>query len=325
MSEWGVGEGDEGVVERTSFEYRELFLDDGIRYERFKCPYCGVRLTPVNIYATGEMARSPHFRAALEDHRFGCDGSPEVVIRPGDVQSQEGRRVEPRTLRLPEELVARRDAPRVSINKTKRESTLPDSLTVAARRRSAGERLGPAIYRTSLVRSVALAYLGILKEAYRTFPDGETESARRKKIKEDLSSHPLRLLDGWLTTYQGAFRAVRFEPIDRPRIYHGSGQVVHFKGWDRSGVGILCRTERAIAGTAAHPVDALIIIQWGERRLVSRSQDQLVDLLLEAADDGASARWFAYGTMKFSDSANRYQLDVESLDHLYIHHLEKHP
>lgn len=72
MSEWAIGEGDNKT--RTAYEFRELFFDEGAEFIQFRCPFCAIPLTPVNLYAMGEIARTPHFRAHKTPHRFECDG-----------------------------------------------------------------------------------------------------------------------------------------------------------------------------------------------------------------------------------------------------------
>lgn len=322
MSEWAIGEGD--TEERTAYEYRELYLDQGLEFAPFSCPFCDVPLTPINVYTLGEIAKSPHFRADKGPHRFGCDGSPKG-LRTRDNHPPK-RRVEKREFHLPEALVPRREpvATRPAHRRPEARER-PDEQEVNRRRQDAAGRLGPAMYRTSLIRSVAIAFLGVFKESYdQQRKHGWTEEQRREWAASLLKASRLTLYDGFTLAYQSAIRNTRFPPPPKPRIFHGWASVSCIRQTDdvaafqlapdtlvehKQGEEVLC-----------YPVEITFsVTHAGEP---TGSQRSTLDRLDKAASEELEARWFAYGVMRL-DGDGVYRMLVDNVDHLYLHALRE--
>lgn len=320
MSEWAIGDGDN--EERTAYEYRELYLDQGIEFEPFHCPFCGVLLTPVNLYKAGDIARSPHFRADKEPHRFGCDGYPEPKAT-APTGSPKGR-VDKREFRLPETLVPRRRPITQRPGAADRRPTdSPDAAEVRRRRCEGAERLGSAVYRTSLVRSVAIAFLGVFRESHKEQKEHRwTDAQRREWETKLLRESPLTLYDGYMLTYAAGIRNTKYAPPAKPRIFHGWGVVAGLPG-DNSGY-MLKPAQWVEQGEGKDvkrfPVELVIQTESGVDP--TASQRLVVKRLAEAASSNQEVRWFAYGVMR-QDDDGVYRMSVESLDHVYVHALRK--
>jgi len=322
MSEWAIGDGD--TEERTAYEYRELYLDQGLEFAPFICPFCDVPLTPVNLYKSEEIARSPHFRADKEPHRFGCDGSP-MGLRTRDDQPPR-RRVEKREFQLPEALVPRREP--VATRPTHRRPETkerPDEQEVNRRRQEAAGRLGPAIYRTSLIRSVAIAFLSVFKESYEQQKKyGWTDKQRRKWATNLLKESRLTLYDGFTLAYQSAIRNTRFPPPPKPRVFHGWASVSCVRQTDEAMEYQLVPdtlVEHKQARAVRHyPVEVTFrVTHAGEP---TGSQRSTLNRLDKAANEALEVRWFAYGVMRLQDDGV-YRMLVDNVDHLYLHALRE--
>lgn len=321
MSEWAIGDGD--TQERTAYEYREFYLDQELEFKPFTCPFCDVPLTPVNLYTKEEIAKSPHFRADKGDHRSGCDGSP-LFMRTMDRRPPK-RHVERREFQLPEALVPRRPPVITSAVHSRPPSVgIPDEEEVKQRRKRAAESLGPAVYRTSLIRSVAIAFLGVFKESYEQQKKKNwTEEQRRQWVKGLLEENRLTLYDGYTLTYQSAIRNIRFPPPPKPRIFHGWASVTCCRGTGRDGEYVL--TPNAMVehtegeDVQQYPVEISIRVNADEP---VGSQRYTLERLDKAASKGLEARWFAYGVLHLQDDGV-YRMTVDEVDHLYLHRLEK--
>lgn len=321
MSEWAIGDGDN--EERTAYEYRELYIDQGVIFERFRCPFCQVPLTPVNLYKTEEVARSPHFRADKEPHRHGCDGSP-MLFGKWD-QKSVIRRVEKRRFYLPEALVPRRPMTTHVAQSLYGALGKPDEHEVSRRRQEAAGRLGPAVYRTSLIRSVAIAFLGVFKESYKQQKYNDwSEERRRKWAMNLLKESRLTLYDGFTLTYQNAIRNTRFPPPPKPRIFHGWGLVTRAKHTKDHTEYILepdTMVEHAEGEEVKH-YRVEITIRMTHESEPTGSQRLTIRKLEKASIQGLQVRWFAYGLMYRKDGGV-YGMIVENIDHLYLHALRK--
>ena len=323
MSEWAIGDGD--TEERTAYEYREFYLDHGFEFKPFTCPFCGVPLTAINVYTEEEVARRPHFRADKGPHRFGCDGYP--IATSAKDRGPPRRRVEKREFLLPEMLVPRRSPAVVRPARGRLHPTvLPDEHEVKRRRKRAAESLGPAVYRTSLIRSVATAYLGVLRESYKLKDEKRwTETQRRGWVTDLFKENQLTLYDGYTLTYHGALRNTRFPPPDKPRIFHGSATVGRVSQSHMSAAYVLTPDtpveHRQDDQVMRYPVEVLFrSVYAGEP---TGSQRHTLERLDRAADAGLVARWFAYGVLHLQDDEGVYRMTVDEVDHLYLHRLEK--
>jgi hypothetical protein len=322
MSEWAIGDGD--IEERTAYEYREFYLDQGIVFEGFTCPFCGVILTPVNLYTQEEIAKSPHFRADKGPHRFGCDGYPKY--RDNRNKRSQKRRVEKREFQLPEALVPRRTpvAVRPAVSKP-RTTDLPNEHEVNRRREKTAQNLGPAMYRTSLIRTVAIAFLGVLKESYeRQKEQNWNKEQQWGWVTKVFKESPLTLYDGYTLTYHTAIRNIRFPPPAKPRIFHGWASISCASRIERSAEYLL--TPHAMVehtqgeDVAQYPVEIRIRVASTDEPM--GSQLQTLKKLDRAVRENQDVRWFAYGIMRLHDD-DVYRMTTENVDHLYLHTLKK--
>lgn len=321
MSEWAIGNGD--TEERTAFEYREFYLDQGVKHEPFYCPFCSIPLTPVNLYKTEELARSPHFRAGKKKHRFECDGSPKIIQTRND--KPVNRHVEKREFRLPEVLVPRRAPVVVCPAAHFGAPDTPDGHEVNRRRQEAAKRLGPAIYRTSLIRSVAIAFLGVFRESFEQQRMNNWSDKRRREWATNLLRESrLTLYDGFTLTYHSAIRNTRFSPPPKPRIFHGWASafcVYHTR--ERTEYLLVPDTpvEHKKGEDIRHyPVEITISAKHvGE---LTGSQRHTLVMLDKAANEGLETRWFAYGVMLLQDDCV-YRMTIENIDYLYLHTSKK--
>ena len=68
----------------SALYFRDLYLRDETLYANFYCPFCGVPLDPVLVYALAdqELGKSPHFRTQRggAKHYPGCDGNPSNYL-----------------------------------------------------------------------------------------------------------------------------------------------------------------------------------------------------------------------------------------------------
>jgi hypothetical protein len=321
MSEWAIGDGD--TEERTAYEYREFYLDQGIKFEPFYCPFCGIPLAPVNLYKE-ELARSPHFRAYKEQHRFGCDGYPRIIrTRDGKPTN---RHVDKREFHLPEALVPRRASvvtcPAISHPEA---PNAPNEHEVNKRRHEAASRLGPAIYRTSLIRSVVIAFLGVFKESFEQQRRNNWSDGRRREWAINLLRESrLTLYDGYTLTYYNAFRNTRFPPPPKPCIFHGWASVIcasHAREHTEYLLVPDTLVEHKQGEDVLHyPVEIMISTTYvGEP---TGSRRHTLGRLDKAANKGLKVRWFAYGVMSLQEEGV-YRIIVENIDHLYLHRLRK--
>ncbi|MBU2788412.1 hypothetical protein HFQ13_09405 [Acidithiobacillus sp. VAN18-1] len=317
MSEWAKV--DAYPEERTAYEYRELYLDDGTEFGEFFCPYCGVPLIPVNIFTSGEMALSPHFRINKgTPHRFDCNGSPIESVT-GE-KRQRTHPVEKSTFYLPEKLVPRRKS---VVTRVGREShnEVPDNAEIDRRRRDAGRRLGPAIYQTSLVRSIAMAFLGVFKESYKQQKQHKwSEDCRKQWVANILQNSPLTLYGRGPLTYKTALRNTRFPPEPDPFIFHGWASANCIHEHDQRTYCLSPKIKVEDRGGNHIPVEIIITIP--DEISLTESQKNTVRMLDKAANENSEIRWFCYGQLILCED-KVYRMRVYDIDHIYLHTIKQ--
>ncbi|MEE9494439.1 MAG: hypothetical protein V3W04_13815 [Gammaproteobacteria bacterium] len=322
MSEWAIGNGD--IEERTAYEYRELSLDQNIKFKVFLCPFCDIPLIPVNLYKIEELARSPHFRISKEAHRYGCDGSPKRT-RIKEVKPAK-RHVEKREFHLPEALIPRRTTVvSIRVDNLQEKRRKPNENEIDQRRQEAANRLGPAIYKTSLIRSIATAFLDVFKESYKQQKANKwSEEERRKWATTLLKTSHLTLYESYTLTYHSAIRNMRFPPPSKPRIFHGWGQVTcnrYTPNYAEYQIIPNTMIEHTInEKTQYYPVEITIRITLNDEPI--GSQRLLIKQLEKATTQTLEVRWFAYGTISLCNDGV-YRTHLSQTDHLYLHKLRK--
>lgn len=304
MSNWGTDE--KGGALTSAWEYRSLFLRDGVKFDEFFCPFCDIRLAPYLIYSEGELSKSPHFSARWGDHVNGCDGEPTIVGAP-ERRSTEAH-YEPREMHFPEALAdrptPRKQQPSVPGNPT----TPPAPDEVTRRRRDAGA-LGRPVPKAYSLQPIVEAWSVVVKNGYDQEKEKNwSEGERKDWIKETLSAMPLSLDD--TTTYEDAFRSPAYINRHHPRIYHGSG-TIYFE----QGTYVIESVRRGKMRDAELPfrvaVDCELLAESSPR-----SHATLIATLNRFIAKGQRMRWYAYGMPESANGA--LTVCIHSLDHLYV-------
>jgi len=209
----------------SALYFRDLFLRDETIYDEFFCPFCGVPLNQVLVYAPidQELGKSPHFRTQPRGpkHYSGCDGNPSNYQHPS------GKNLSKRTSKSAD-LHCQRNFLNILIARINlmdsSPSPTPTPDEILRRREAAGRRYSVARFRVSLVQSLAEAHLAVLAEAYQE-ENGWTDVVRQNWIRDVLQA-PINLR-GYSTTYRGALHDLWFPVPKFPRVFHGKNAKVN--------------------------------------------------------------------------------------------------
>jgi hypothetical protein len=181
------------------------------------------------------------------------------------------------------------------------------------------------MYRTSLIRTVAIAFLGVLKESYeRQKEQNWNKEQQWGWVTKVFKESPLTLYDGYTLTYHTAIRNIRFPPPAKPRIFHGWASISCASRIERSAEYLL--TPHAMVehtqgeDVAQYPVEIRIRVASTDEPM--GSQLQTLKKLDRAVRENQDVRWFAYGIMRLHDD-DVYRMTTENVDHLYLHTLKK--
>ncbi len=308
MSEWGAIEPFGEAV--TSYAFRDEYLRDDIEHDQHFCPFCGIPLIPVLIYKDGKSGKTPHFKTHKESrHIFPCDGAPEYS-HSSSPKKRPLRSVDKTELHFPEELIESR---KISVVRepTKGDTTGHDTPEEICCRRKAAQSLGPAHYRTSLLREIAEAFHKVLSEfGHRKKAEGE-ESAK-KWLKETLKGLPLTLYRV-KRTYRDGIQKTGFMPsgANPERIFRGAGTPVLFQ----DAIEIPSEDPVKINGQDV-PVFILVRENLLQEPSMKSSWTKTMNRLLEASRNSKRIFWFCYGKMEKEEG--RYIILIDRWDHLYI-------
>ncbi|MHB8368955.1 MAG: competence protein CoiA family protein [Leptospirales bacterium] len=308
MSEWGAIEPFGEAV--TSYEFRDEYLREGVIRHAFFCPFCGIMLDPVLIYKDGECGKSPYFRHKPgHNHISPCDGAPKNVqtIPP---KAPPVRSVDKSILEFPEELIAPRK-PLATIKGAADPTQFTTPEEIERRRNEAGQSLGPARYRTSLLRSIAEAFQKLMEE-YKDRISTEGIELAKKWLEATSISLPLTIY-GIKRNYKTAIQTTKFFPSGRnpERIFRGFGVPVQTE----NGFEILNKDECKI-GEAMYPVSVIIGLDLTSEPSMKISWTNTFEVLKEFSAKNINIHWFCFGKMEKDGS--RYVIRVESWDHLYL-------
>ena len=304
MSYWGTSE--KGGTPLSAWEYRSLFLWNGLAFDKFFCPFCDIRLAACLIYSEGELSKSPHFAARWEDHINGCDGEPIVVDAP-ERKSPEAH-YKPREMHFPEAL-ADRPPPRKQRPPVMGNLPTPPTPTEITARRKKAVSLGSAVPKSYSLQPIVEACNVVVKDGYDQAKEKDwPEDERKSWVKKTLSAMPLRLNDA--TTYEDAFRSPAYIHIRHPRIYHGTGTISF-----EQGSYVIESARNGNMGGVQLPFRVTV-----ESGLVTesspRSHAGLISTLNHFVADKQNLRWYAYGTPENINDA--LPTRIRSLDHLYV-------
>jgi len=312
MSEMGEANGHVA----SASEFRGYFLNHGLKFDNFACPFCGITLVAKAIYAQGKQGRSPYFSCKpREDHILGCNGWPFI-----DKQKKNeiiGRSVFiKKNMSVPEELVMRP----TYTSQTRHINTVV-SLTeeiVNERRRSSSYQAFLSKYSSRLIRAFSEAWTDLMIECYKS-EKNYSKAEFRDFIKSKLSAHPLKLL-GKELTYHDAFRDTRHPDwVTGNYIYHGKGiiEVGH------SGFIISSNVDAEYKQNSSQKIENIPVkvevnlpLDLNELAQYHRC---LYGQLKDIADSGNFIKWFALGEMKpVGNPLKQYTLEVSNLDWLYV-------
>ena len=308
MSKWGAIEPFGEAV--TSYEFRDEYLRDDIEHDRHFCPFCGIPLIPVRIYKDGKSGKTPHFRTHKGSrHIPPCDGAPEYSHSPS-AQNPPLRSVDKTKLHFPEELIEPR---KISVvhRPTKGDTTGRNTPEEICRRREAAQSLGPARYRTSLLREIAEAFLNVLSEfGYRRKAEGEDSA--QKWLKETLNALPLTLY-GVKRTYRDGIQKTCFltSGANPERIFRSSGIPDLFQ----DAIKIPSEDPVKINGQDV-PVVILVHKTLLQEPSMKSSWTKTMNRLQDASRNSKRISWFCYGKMEKEEG--QYNILIDRWDHLYI-------
>ncbi|WP_369072973.1 hypothetical protein [Burkholderia gladioli] len=299
----------------SAWYYRDLFLRDETKHDKFWCPFCGIQVFAILIYkpAEEELARSPHFREK-EPHRHGCDGNP---AKGGELPVAEGpvRKIEKQLFTLPTRLIEYIEPPEQASRPSRIERTgEPSPDEVKRRRVDARDMHQRARFSVSLVQSLAEAHLGTIRQSYQLRDNKKwSEKQRRDWIKAVFSTEiDLR---GASMRYDQAFRDLFFPVRSTPRVYYGEGSVSATDEGYR-----IDATRRGRAddqdkhGRPFHVrirADHEPASQRGARR-------ELIAQLERAVEKGFSVKWYGYGQPESVKDWYELRFDEENLTDLFV-------
>ena len=219
MSDYAITEYDDQPM--SAWEFRYLYLREGVEYENFYCPYCEIKLCAYLIYIDGEGVRSPYFAARWGVHEFGCDGNAIYTDTP--VKKVAKAYYDKSELEFPEALIAR--PPRRKINKKviKSQSLNLTNVEVFERRKKVG-LLGRPVPRTYLLQPIVEMYNSVWADGHKKVTKKIWNASNRVSMTTNiLSGMPILLEDK--TEYNDAFKSPLFLDKYRSRIYHSNGFV----------------------------------------------------------------------------------------------------
>jgi hypothetical protein len=304
MSDYAITE--VGGQPMTAWDYRSLYLRDGIRFDNFACPFCHIRLCANLIYKEEEGSKSPYFSAKWDEHIGGCNGEPFFTEKAKNQPSK--AHYELREMYFPEALTDR-PPPRIT-RQNEAQLIIPDisPVDIMERRRKSG-LLGRAIPKTYLLQPIVEVYNGVWKDGFDQAKSHKWGDIKRISWTNDvLCEMPIRLADQ--TNYRDAFRTPAFLDKKYPRIYRGDGLVT----FTQSGFIISSK-----AGAKINDVKTPFCVEIDGALANEASPKYHIAIFSDLnnhAENGTEVRWYAYGMPCIID--NLCKLRVLNLDYLYF-------
>jgi hypothetical protein len=296
--------------------FRDLYLRDETLYAEFFCPFCGVSIDPVLIYAPAdqEIGKSPHFRTQKggEKHYLGCDGNPSNYQQSLEKKPTQSH-IEKRQFSLPTIFAEYVDRPPVPAGRAPTRVPTPDE--IGRRREAAGRHYGVARFRVSLVQSLAEAHLAVLADAYENQKKHGGSDTERQNWIRDVLQAPIDLR-GFSTTYRNALNDLWFPVPEYPRVFHGKNAKVEV-----TETGYKISSERPgkiddgksslpfVITVSSHDIDEGQL--RGARRTLFRQ-------LKRAVEESATIRWYAYGRAKLAGEQFELAFDDANFGDLFV-------
>jgi len=297
----------------TAWELYSDFLSYASKHEELFCPFCYVRLTPVNVYKTGEFVRAPHFSIGKGlPHVGDCDGEP-IFDNAERVRKQPKTHLMPSLISYPEALIERRQVHTSDISRKVEGMAQPSRTEIEKARKVAGY-YGKRTPSASLLQPIVEAYNEVISVAYKKFKTQNTGSERNEWIKQVHCSMPLKLNENDFTDYRDAFRLPSYVS-SKKRIYHNTGKI--------------SLVEKNVAGTVfrvsgslwikKHQKSIEINVKIYSKSVTEKSpryhKDLLVNLL-DWAERAVEIKWYAFGLATIISGV--FELSIDCFDHLYF-------
>jgi hypothetical protein len=304
MSDYAITEYDDQPM--SAWEFRYLYLREGVEYENFFCPYCDIKLCAYLIYVDGEGVRSPYFSARWERHKFGCDG--KAIYVDASVKKVATAYYGTHELDFPEALTARPPTHKIKTKTIKSQSLNLSNAEVFERRKKAG-LLGRPVSKTYLLQPIVEMYNSVWADGYKKVDENVWNANNRVSMTTNiLSGMPILLEDK--TEYNEAFRSPLFLDKYRCRIYHGHGFVHVFPN------GFILTSEKSARVEGQTYTFKIKIYEALINNDSPMSHLALFEALASYAMNKTAIRWYAYGTPSLVEDI--YELLVINLDYLYI-------
>lgn len=300
----------------SAFYFRDLYLRDDTMYTEFYCPFCGVPLITVLVYAPAEqeLGTSPHFRTQPRGakHFPGCDGNPSKYKHAHDKKPIQAH-IEKCSFTLPTEFsnyVERPPHPSL-----RGPDPVPTRDAILRRRNTAGETYGTARFSVSLVQSLSEAHLAVLSEAYdRQRKEGWTKEELKAWLNGVLQA-PINLR-GYKTTYRNAFHDLWFAVPRSPRVFHGKyAQVIATNdGYEIVSV----RSGKIDEPKSEKPFVILVSLEEMDVELLRGARRVLITQLQRAVTEDTPVRWYAYGYAQLTEVRFELRIDKHAIGDLFV-------
>lgn len=304
MSDYAVTE--MGGTPRTAFEYRNDFLDRGINFSDFFCPFCNIQLSARLVYMIGELSKSPHFAATRGKHLFDCDGAPITSERQktDDIRSHYIRR----EMSSPEVLISRPIKREVVLIKPKNIEKLSQELVDEKRKNQ--NSAGLAKSKVYLLQPIVEARNSEIRKVFKIAEETKLDlTDKNNMMNKVLSDMPLKLEQE--TNYSKGFHTPKLIDNRHKLIYYGNGLVTKIN----EQLAIECDMKAQIAGVDVKfyvGIDSICSVNDTS----PMSQRRLYSLIKEAYKNKIKLKWYAYG--KPEVLSNQYMLTVSNFDYLYL-------
>lgn len=298
----------------SAWFYRDLYLHDETRYEKFLCPFCGIKVFAVLIYepAGEELSRSPHFRKS-EEHRHGCDGNPEKGLKT-PAPTGPVRKIEKQLFTLPTRLIEYVEPPARADRDERTEVAKPSPEEVKKRRLEAGETHHRARFSVALVQSLAEAHLGTIRQSYQLQEKKKWSDKQRRDWLKAVFSAEIDLR-GATMRFDSAFHDLYFPIRPTPRVYYGTADVLETP----DGYLIKAHTRGRADDRDKHGLPFQVWVRVDKNVTNLRgARRELIGQLKRAAEHGFSVKWYGLGRPGRGESSFDLHFDAENLTDLFV-------
>lgn len=294
--------------------YRDLFLHNETQYERFWCPFCGIKLFAVLIYepTDAELAKSPHFKKPKSvEHLHGCDGNPGGAGKPRST-TEPARKIEKQPFILPTRLIEYVEPPpRVG---PAGGAPVPPAVEVTRRREEAGQHHARARFSVALVQSVAEAHLGMVNHAYKQQRAKKWTDKQRKDWLTEVFSAEIELR-GATMRYREAFHDLHHPVRRTPRVYYSEGYVTQTEAG--YAISAAKQGKENDADEVGRPF--IVVVRVDDDGAVLRgAKRELMAQLQRAATQQHLVRWYGYGLPVSTPERFELCFDIDNLSDLFV-------